>query len=145
MTVGSDHSPAPPEMKTSQDFFAVWGGISGAQHLLPLLLDLWQEQGVMDWSLLARLTAESVAERFQLGPSYGRIASGAEANLALVDLEGREAVTPERLHYRHGITPYFHRKLRGKIVRTLLRGQTVACEGQATGAAGGRFVAPQIP
>lgn len=144
-TIGSDHSPAPPEMKTAQDFFAVWGGISGAQHLLPLLLDLWQAHGVTDWALLARLTAQNVAERFRLGRSYGRIASGADANLALVDLEGGEDITPERLHYRHRITPYFRRKLRGKIVRTLLRGQTVACEGQATGMAGGCFVAPENP
>src|SRR6185312_13325670 len=31
-TVGSDHSPAPPEMKTSRDFFEIWGGIAGCQH-----------------------------------------------------------------------------------------------------------------
>src|SRR6202163_4940308 len=28
-TLGSDHSPSPPEMKISEDFFAIWGGISG--------------------------------------------------------------------------------------------------------------------
>ena len=37
-TVGSDHSPAPPDMKRSEDFFAVWGGISGCQHGFELLL-----------------------------------------------------------------------------------------------------------
>src|SRR5436190_4863254 len=28
LTIGSDHSPAPPDMKTSSNFFKVWGGIS---------------------------------------------------------------------------------------------------------------------
>ena len=37
-TIGSDHSPSPPEMKQRDNFFDVWGGISGCQHLLPLLL-----------------------------------------------------------------------------------------------------------
>src|SRR5208282_2828959 len=37
-TIGSDHSPSPPEMKTGSDFFKVWGGISGGQHTLPLLI-----------------------------------------------------------------------------------------------------------
>ena len=37
-TVGSDHSPSPPEMKENANFFKVWGGISGAQHALPILL-----------------------------------------------------------------------------------------------------------
>jgi allantoinase len=36
--VASDHSPAPPALKRSDDFFAVWGGIAGAQTLLGLLL-----------------------------------------------------------------------------------------------------------
>jgi allantoinase len=37
-TIGSDHSPSPPEMKTDKNFFKVWGGVSGMQHTLPLLL-----------------------------------------------------------------------------------------------------------
>ena len=37
-TIGSDHSPSPPGMKTGTNFFQVWGGISGVQHTLPLLL-----------------------------------------------------------------------------------------------------------
>ncbi len=39
-TIGSDHSPSPPEMKQRENFAEVWGGISGCQHLLPLLADL---------------------------------------------------------------------------------------------------------
>jgi allantoinase len=37
-TLGSDHSPSPPEMKQDKNFFKVWGGISSVQHTLPLLL-----------------------------------------------------------------------------------------------------------
>ena len=37
-SIGSDHSPSPPAMKTGANFFKVWGGISGIQHLLPLLI-----------------------------------------------------------------------------------------------------------
>ncbi|HMP42408.1 MAG TPA: allantoinase AllB, partial [Roseiflexaceae bacterium] len=36
--VASDHSPAPPELKQAADFFRIWGGISGCQLLLLLLL-----------------------------------------------------------------------------------------------------------
>src|SRR5437868_2638818 len=38
-TIGSDHSPSPWAMKDRQNFFEVWGGISGCQHLLALLFD----------------------------------------------------------------------------------------------------------
>src|SRR2546423_15631796 len=39
-TIGSDHSPSPWSMKDRENFFEVWGGISGVQHLLALLLDV---------------------------------------------------------------------------------------------------------
>ena len=37
-TIGSDHSPSPPELKRDSNFFKVWGGISGIQHTVPLLI-----------------------------------------------------------------------------------------------------------
>ena len=36
--VASDHSPAPADMKSGDDFFRIWGGISGCQSLLTSLL-----------------------------------------------------------------------------------------------------------
>jgi allantoinase len=33
-TLGTDHSPCPPQMKDKKDFFEVWGGIAGAQSFL---------------------------------------------------------------------------------------------------------------
>jgi allantoinase len=141
-TVGSDHSPSPPELKERGDFFAAWGGIAGAQHLLGLMLDLWTQHADPDWPLLARLLSTNVAHRFRLPKTLGRIAVGAEANLALVDLAATDEIAVDRLHYRHRLTPYARRKLSGKIVCTLLRGKTIARDGQATGAPAGRLVVP---
>ena len=36
--VASDHSPAPMSLKQGYNFFSIWGGISGCQSTLPLLL-----------------------------------------------------------------------------------------------------------
>ena len=66
-TIGSDHSPSPPAMKRNANFFKVWGGISGIQHTLPLLIS---ERGVRNLergialSQIVRLTSFYVAERF---------------------------------------------------------------------------------
>jgi dihydroorotase-like cyclic amidohydrolase len=38
-TIGSDHSPSPPELKEGDDFFSMWGGIAGSQHGFPLVLE----------------------------------------------------------------------------------------------------------
>ena len=137
-TVGSDHSPAPPSMKTDPDFFKVWGGVASCQHLLTLLSDL----GLAP-DLIARLTADAVAERFGLSPRKGRLAVGADADLVLFDPEGDTVVNAEGLQYRHKLTPYLGRTLRGSAAWTILRGQPVAVQGRSVGKPGGQLVIPR--
>ncbi|MBE7213140.1 MAG: allantoinase AllB [Gluconacetobacter diazotrophicus] len=136
-TVGSDHSPAPPSMKTDPDFFKVWGGVSGCQHLLGLLFDL-----KLAPDLVAGLTARAPSDRFGLTPGKGRIAVGADADVVLFDPVGQTPVTADSLLYRHKVTPYLGRTLRGAVRRTILRGRTVAIDGQPVGEPGGRLVVP---
>lgn len=138
-TIGSDHSPSPPEMKRRENFFEVWGGISGAQHLLSLLVDqIPHEQ-------LAKLTNENVAQRFAIAEKGG-IAIGKDADLSIVDLNASptrtDLVTLESLRYRHRQSPYLGRKL-PRIVRTILRGQTIYHDGTLAAQPIGRFVRPQ--
>lgn len=138
-TIGSDHSPAPMTMKTDPDFFKVWGGISGCQHLLPLLfeLDLPAEQ-------ITRLTGANVADRMGLSGLKGRIAIGHDADLVLVDPVAPHTITPDSLCYRHAHSPYLGRTLRARVVRTFLRGRTVFLGGKIVGSPQGRFV-PHTP
>ncbi|HEY8994518.1 MAG TPA: allantoinase AllB, partial [Lacunisphaera sp.] len=56
-TVGSDHSPSPPEMKTSKDFFEIWGGIAGVQHGFQLLMSEAVEDGGPNGPALPLLAA----------------------------------------------------------------------------------------
>jgi allantoinase len=140
--VGSDHSPSPPEMKQGADFFKVWGGISGVQHTLPLLLTGLAGEGERGLALAAGLLSGRVATRFKLPAAKGRIAPGADADLALVDLGREFEVRAEDLFYRHRQTPYLGRKLRGRVVRTLLRGRTVFENGRIVSKPFGRLIKP---
>jgi allantoinase len=135
-TIGSDHSPSPWTLKTDANFFRVWGGIAGIQHLLPLLLDL----GV-DPALVARLTAEQVARRFRFARK-GRLAVGYDADLVLVDPRDEYEVTAEALLYRHRLSPYVGRRLRARVRRTIRRGETVFHDGRVTAVRGGQLVRP---
>lgn len=164
-TIGSDHSPAPPEMKRDPNFFKVWGGISGGQHTLSLLLSgqrrggephpgAEQSQRLLTSSptsngvelvltTIARLTSFNVAERFNLPKTKGRIAAGADADLALVDLKGQFTVRTEDLFDRHRQSPYVGRALTGRVVQTILRGHTVFRDGAIVSPPGGRLVKPE--
>jgi len=139
-TIGSDHSPVPPEMKTDANFFKVWGGISGVQHTLPLLISDGHEKHRLALPLLARLTCFNVAQRFKLPAAKGRIAVGADADLALIDVGQTFAVELDKLFYRHRQSPYVGRRLTGKVVQTILRGQTVCKDGKIVSKPMGRLI-----
>ena len=135
-TIGSDHSPSPPEMKERDNFFEIWGGISGCQHLLPLLIDA----GIQG-DEICRLTSGDVASRFRVG-GKGTIAVGKDADFTLVDLKAEELVRAESLQYRHQQSPYIGRTLRSHVRRTFLRGQTIFEDGKFADRPMGRLVRP---
>ncbi len=141
-TIGSDHSPAPPDMKQSEDFFQVWGGISGAQHLLSLLITQGHFERKAGLELLARLTSANVAKRFNLPKEKGDIAVGCDADLALVNLGTNFEVRAEALFYRHKQSPYVGQRLQGLVKRTFLRGQTIFQDGKIVGKPMGKFIRP---
>ena len=135
-TIGSDHSPSPPEMKQRDNFFDVWGGISGCQHLLPLLIDAG-----ISAAEIRRLTSGDVATRFRVS-AKGGIAIGKDADFTLMDLDATESVTTDSLHYRHKQSPYIGRNLRARVRRTFLRGQTIFEDGKFAARPMGRLVRP---
>ncbi|HYC71990.1 MAG TPA: allantoinase AllB [Opitutaceae bacterium] len=146
-TIGSDHSPAPPGMKTAADFFAIWGGISGVQHGFPLLLSdaLSGSLGGRALPVMAGLLAANVAKRFRL-PNKGRVAAGHDADFSLLDLAAPHELRNEDLLYRHQQGPYAGRRCRVKVRKTFVRGRVV-WDGTNVAAAApkGRFVAPAGP
>lgn len=152
--VASDHSPAPPEMKglanaddptaahTDGDFFKVWGGISGCQSTLAVLLTEGYERRAILLEAIAAATAGFVARRFNIDGRKGQLAVGCDADFALVDLAVRAPLHATDLLYRHRHSPYVGRSWRGRVVRTVVRGTTVWRDGTIVGTARGQFVRP---
>ena len=135
--IASDHSPAPPELKTSDDFFAVWGGISGVQATLGVLLSL----GVSP-EKIARLTAKGPAERFAL-KNKGRLEIGFDADFSLVDLNGTTTLDEMTLLTRYKDGAYSGETLQGRVRATYLRGQAVFADGKVVAAPSGKLVTPE--
>jgi allantoinase len=139
--VASDHSPAPPSMKRGDDFFRLWGGISGAQSTLPLLLSEGHHRRAVPLPMIAAVVSCYVARRFRL-PAKGRLAVGADADLALVDLAAPFTLAAADLRDRHRHSPYLGRAFTGRVVRTILRGTTVFLDGKIVSAPMGRLLTP---
>jgi allantoinase len=116
-TIGSDHSPAPGSMKADPDFFKVWGGIAGCQHLVPLLFSA----GLSPVEI-ARLTAENPARRLGLYPRKGSLEIGSDADFILVRPGVTEEVRVQDLLTTHPITPYLGMKLPARVEQVAVRG-----------------------
>jgi allantoinase len=140
--VVSDHSPAPASMKMDANFFKVWGGISGCQSVLSLMLTEGYERRHLPLASIAALTAANAAQRFGLSPAKGQLAPGADADMVLVNLQSRQQLQAEDLFYRHKHSPYVGMTMRGRIVRTLLRGKTVFLNGKIVAPPSGRLLRP---
>lgn len=121
--IGSDHSPAPQDMKTGDDVFAMWGGIMGCQHGFLLLLEAASGPGIWE------LASSAPAARFGLAPRKGRIAEGADADLVFLEPIPPRLITAEELAYRHRTSPYVGGEIRQRVARSLLRGRPVGAPG----------------
>lgn len=140
--VASDHSPSPAELKTGDDYFRIWGGISGCQSTLQLLLTEGHTRRQLPLAAIARIVADFPAARFGLSPRKGRLAIGSDADIALVDLPATTVLAAAALRYRHQHSPYVGRTLQGRIARTIVRGQTVWRDGRIVSDPLGRLVTP---
>lgn len=140
--VASDHSPCPPEMKAGDDFFRAWGGISSCQSLLNVMLDEGYHKRGLPLEEIAALTSRNVADRFRF-PEKGRLEVGADADIALIDLDASFVLRERDLLYRHGLSPFVGRRFRGRVVRTMVRGMTVFREGRIASDPVGRLLTPQ--
>jgi allantoinase len=123
-TIGSDHSPAPPEMKTSANFFKVWGGIAGAQHNYPLFFEEAVVRRKLDPSLVVRLTALNVAERFRLA-NKGDLRVGWDADLVVLDPAAPHEIRAEELLTRHKLSAYVGRSTSVRVTATIAGGRIV--------------------
>ena len=137
--VVSDHSPSTLELKQGENFLRIWGGISGCQSTRQLLL----AQNRLDLKLIAALTSTNVAQRFGL-KHKGDVAPGFDADLWLVDLSKEGVVRKEDLLYRNPFSAHEGQPIRGRTVRTLVRGRTVFAGGSTAREPGARLLKPNV-
>ncbi|TMD26255.1 MAG: hypothetical protein E6I92_10035 [Chloroflexi bacterium] len=114
----SDHSPSSSDLKHRDDFREIWGGISGCQSTRQLLL---ARTKAVDLPYVSALTATNIATRFRIA-NKGDIAAGFDADLWLVDLGWDGVVRREDLLYKNQFSAHEGQRIRGRTVKTLMRG-----------------------
>ncbi len=117
----SSHDPQDADVKR-RPFAEAADGAAGLETLLAAALRLHHSGDVALPVLLRPLTINP-ARRF--GLACGRLAKGAPADLILVDLGEPWVVNKDLLRSRSKNTPFDEAKMQGRVVRTVVAGETV--------------------
>lgn len=137
--IATDHSPCPSELKRldTGDFQKAWGGISSVSLALAAV---WTKARTLDISMpqIVRWMCGQPAALAGLQGRKGRIAIGADADLAVFDPDRPWQVTEDRLYFRNKISPYLGRHLTGQVKATFMRGELVYDDGRFPNAPAGR-------
>lgn len=126
-TIASDHSPCPWADKEAglDNIWQAWGGISGIQTMLPVLLTKGVHQRGLPLSTIARLMAANPARIFGLYPQKGSLLPGSDADLVVVDLNKEWTLSANHLFYKNKHSAYAGYTFKGAVEQTIVRGTTV--------------------
>jgi allantoinase len=141
--IGSDHSPCPWADKEPglDNIWQAWGGISGVQVLLPVLLTEGVHKRGLPWPDLVRMTSANPARIFGLYPQKGSLLPGADADFTVVDPDREWELVAGDLLQKHKHSPYIGTRFRGLVERTVVRGRTVYQDGRILAEPGyGRYL-----
>ncbi len=123
--VASDHAPCPREGKETGSIWTDYSGIPGVGTLLPYMLSEGYLKGRLGLSRFLEVISEAAARRYGLADRKGAIAVGKDADLVLVDAEATWIVRGAQSCSKGKVTPFEGRELRGRVLKTLVRGTTV--------------------
>lgn len=138
MALGSDHSPYTIEEKKAGllNIFEGPLGLNVIQVMLPSVLSEGVHNRGMSLVQFADLTASGPAKVIGIYPRKGVIRVGADADLALWDLNAEWQILSEGLFSRHKWTPLDRKHIRGRVQTTIRRGEVVFTGNRITAEAG---------
>ncbi len=137
-SIGSDHAPHSLDERRLP-FASQPAGAIGVETMLRVLLDA-SARGLVSLERLAWVLSEGTARRYGLFPTKGALQVGSDADMTIIDPRAMWTIRNTELHSKNPLSPWDGRTGTGLPVRTILRGCTVALDGQPVGSPQGRLV-----
>ncbi|MGU3583599.1 dihydroorotase [Rhodococcus sp. C26F] len=140
--VVSDHACCKEEVKFGEDrddVFAAKSGFGGTEYLLPGLISEGRKRG-LSLRRIAQLLSSNPADRYGL-PGKGRLAEGADADIAIIDPNRTWTVRAADSESTQEYTPFEGFELTAAVTDTFVRGNRVLADGAVTGTPAGRYLA----
>lgn len=140
-TLSSDHAPWPIVEKDKPNIFDNASGAPGVETLFPVTAAVGLAERGVSIESLVRVSSWRPAELFGIDHRKGDLRAGLDADVVVFDPAAEWEVDETVMQSNAGWSPYHGMTLRGRITRTLSRGETIYADGKLTSTAGrGRLV-----
>jgi allantoinase len=129
--ITTDHAPfsiSEEKNKPGMDIWTAAAGIPGVEMMLPVMVSEGYNKGRIGLSRLVEILCTSPAVHYGLYPKKGVSAVGSDADFTIVDLEREWIVDENKIQCLNKYIPLHGMKLKGKVVRTIVRGEDVFTE-----------------
>jgi dihydroorotase len=119
--IATDHAPHDQDSKRLP-FAHAANGIVGLETMVPLALELFHGKRMSLRAVLAAMTCHPAR---LLGLDCGRLAKGAPADLAVIDVDAFWRIDAQAFQSKSKNTPFGGRAVKGRALRTVVGGRTV--------------------
>lgn len=123
--VATDHANCKIEEKETGSCWTDYNGMGNVEFRLPYLFSEGCLKKKITLAQFVRLTSENAAKRFGLYPQKGVIKKGSDADFVFIDPDKDWKVNGKDMYSKNKWTPFEGRTFKGKITKTILRGQLV--------------------
>jgi allantoinase len=121
--VTTDHAGCDPKKeKISKNFWKVYGGIPGVEHLVPFMFSKGFKKGRLTLSQTIDLISTNPARFCGISRTKGTLEPGKDADMVLVNLWGHQVIKGTEMHCKGKYTPFEGVHFDVTVEDTFLRG-----------------------
>lgn len=129
--VATDHAPYEVKSeKEGRDIWTAFPGIPGVETMVPVVVSEGYNKGRLSLSKLVDVLSTNAAKHYGMYPKKGAMLIGSDADFTIIDLEREWTIEQEEQVTMAKYNPLHGMKLKGKPVKTVVRGHLVYCDGE---------------
>jgi len=129
-TIASDHVVRQRREKEEAGTWKGVPGVGGIGAILPLMMTEGVHRGRITIEQLVKLTSEKAAKIWGLYPKKGVLSPGADADIVIVDPRKEWVLSADKLKSCSDYSIFEGKAVRGKAIKTFIRGKLVAEDGE---------------
>lgn len=126
--VATDHAPYEIATEKTADNMNIWTafpGIPGVETMVPVVISEGYNRGRLTLQQTIDVLCRNAAIHYGLYPKKGAMEIGSDADFTVIDLDREWVINQEDQQSMARYTPLHNMRLKGKVVKTIVRGKVV--------------------